>query len=215
MRLKVPLHLQDSGSLDCGLVSLRMILDYYGQPTTSETLKEELITDEIGTYAPQLGSYLLRRGFSVEIKTLHPALFTINDNDMAPEALRERFRLLLENHTDPQKQKVLRHFIAFLEHGGTIDVGVPTIDDVAEELAEKRPLCALMTTNLLKGSTPAFNFHIVVITGWEQGRIFVNDPLPGPLGGRQEHAEKEFFYALYASAYADLDNASLIKIRKL
>lgn len=70
-----------------------------------------------------------------------------------------------------------------------------------------------MMTNFLYGKDPIFNFHLNVITGIDENYIYVNDPLWDERGGKKKYKKKDFFYGLYASAYADLDNASLMIIK--
>ena len=82
-----------------------------------------------------------------------------------------------------------------------------------EELDAKRPVGALLTSNMLSGSKPVFNFHFNLITGIDGQHIYVNDPMWDERGGKKKYKITDFFYALYASAYGDLDNASFLKVR--
>ena len=77
-KLNVPIILQDKESVACGLSCLSMLLNYYGiKKSVSEIKKHIKVYDEIGTYVPQLGKYLIENGFEVEIITMNPHLFTI------------------------------------------------------------------------------------------------------------------------------------------
>jgi len=71
-----------------------------------------------------------------------------------------------------------------------------------------------MTTNFIYGKEPKFNFHFNIITGIDDKYVYVNDPLPDSRGGKKKYTKKDFFYGLYASAYGDLDNVSLLLVRK-
>jgi hypothetical protein len=44
--------------------------------------------------------------------------------------------------------------------------------------------------------------------------IYVNYPMWDKRGGRHKHLHEDFICGIYASAYGDLDNASIIKIKK-
>lgn len=213
MRLDVPLVLQTNGSVDCGLAGMAMVLQYFGKDDTLDDLKQDIPVDKVGTYAPQLGSYLLGRGFDVEIVTMHPKLFTLADQAMTQHAILERMLSLLETARDEQNKKTLAFFIEFLERGGNIRVGIPGPEHVAEEIKAKRPVCALLTTNFLKGSRPGLNYHFVVITGIDDQSIWYNDPLPDERGGKQQTSIRAFFYGLAASVGGDLDNGSLIRVK--
>ena len=72
----------------------------------------------------------------------------------------------------------------------------------------------MITSNFLLFDKPIFNFHFNLITGIDETHIYVNDPLWDYRGGKHKYLINDFMYAIYASAYGDLDNASLMKIRK-
>jgi len=72
-----------------------------------------------------------------------------------------------------------------------------------------------MTTNFIYSDKPVFNFHFNVVTGIDDNYVYVNDPLWDGRGGKNKYTITEFLYGLYASAYGDLDNASLIKIKPI
>lgn len=213
MILKIPLITQEKDSKDCGLAGLAMILKYYNLDISLGELKKELEVDEIGTYAPQLGSYLIKKGFEIEIITLHPKLFTNQDKNLTSEEILKRFEKLKEESKSERDKKALNYFIIFLKEGGKINIKIPLIEDIREEINNKRPLCALMTSCFLNSNKPCFNFHFNIISGFDEEHIYALDPLPDE-GGKKKYKISDFFYGLYASAYGDLDNACLIKIKK-
>jgi predicted double-glycine peptidase len=64
------------------------------------------------------------------------------------------------------------------------------------------------------GMKPRFTFHFNVISGIEKQHIYVNDPDWGKvLGGKHQYKINDYLYAVYASAYGAIDNASFMKIR--
>jgi len=211
--LEIPLIKQPKDSKDCGIVGIQMLLKYYGIEKSFQNLKKEIEVDNTGTYAPQLGNYLIKNGFTVEIVTLHPALFTKNDENLSQNQILDRFNKLYKNHKSRQNKKVLKHFIDFMHANGKIKVKIPNKEDITEEIKEKRPVCALMTSNFLKGKKPSFNFHFNLITGIDDEFIYANDSLPDERGGQNKYLIPDFFYGLYCSAYGDVDNACLIKVR--
>ena len=211
MKLDVPLIRQPKDSLDCGIAGLAMILKYHGIDESFEFLKTKISVDSIGTYAPQIGKYLAEKGFDVSIVTMHPKLFTLKDRTLSQEEIITRFNELKESFS-VQDKKVISMFIDFLNTGGKIIPKVPSKEDVVEELINKRPVAALLTTNFLNNNKPIFNFHFNLITGIDEEYIYVNDPIWDERGGKNKYRISDFFYGLYASAYGDLDNACLIKI---
>ncbi|MDP3882316.1 MAG: papain-like cysteine protease family protein [Nanoarchaeota archaeon] len=170
--------------------------------------------DQTGTYAPQLGSYLIDRGYQVTITALHPKLFTLSDRGISQEEIKKRFEEILVNTSKEQDKKVLNYFLIFLKKGGKIEVKIPEEKDIADEIKEGRPLGALLTSNFLKGNKPRFNFHFNVLIGIEDDKIIVNDPSWNECGGENTYNVRDFLYGLYASAFGDLDNACLIKIKR-
>ncbi|MGV8150138.1 MAG: cysteine peptidase family C39 domain-containing protein [Candidatus Woesearchaeota archaeon] len=217
MKLDVPLVLQAQGSQDCGIAGLSMILKYYDINKDIEEIKKDMHYDGKFYYIPQLGTYLINQGFNVELITQHPGLFTLQDKNLTISELDARFELLKNNSKNLQEKKVLEYFIEFINAGGSIKIKIPDETDIEKELLERRPLGAALTTNFMYQKTKkiSFNSHFQIITGIDETYVHVNDPIPDETGGRQKFHKKDFFYGLYASAYADLDNASLMIIKRL
>lgn len=209
MKLDVPLIRQSKGAVDCGIAGLAMIMNYYGFNVLFDKLKKEISIDKIGTYAPQLGLYLIKKGFNVSIITQHPAIFTNKDKNLSDSDIKKRINILYIK----KRTKSLGFFKKFLDSGGKIQIKIPDESDIINEIKNKKPLGALMTTNFIYGKEPKFNFHFNIITGIDDKYIYVNDPLPDSMGGKKKYSKKDFFYGLYASAYGDLDNASLILVK--
>ncbi|MFA6073360.1 MAG: C39 family peptidase [Candidatus Woesearchaeota archaeon] len=214
MKLKVPLIKQPKNSVDCGIAGVAMLCKYYNIPKTFNALKKEIETDKIGTYAPQLGTYLIKQGLDVEIVTLHPKLFTLLDSKLSQKEIITRLETSHNSTTSNQDKKVITHFKEFMNSGGKIKIKIPDIIDIKNEIHKKRPVGALMTTNFIN-NVPIFNFHFNIITGYDTKHIYVNDPLPNKCGGRKKYTLQQFYYGLYASAYGDIDNASLLIVKKI
>ena len=168
MKLNVPLIRQPKDSVDCGIAGVSMLLAYYGIKKRFSDIKKEISVDKTGTYAPQLGSYLIRQGFKVEIITLHPKLFTLKDKGMSQDKVLTRLKGLQKNTKNSQDKKVLNYFIEFMKAGGKIKVKIPDINDIKKEIRSKSPLGAVMATNFLNAADkPRFNFHFNIITGFD------------------------------------------------
>ncbi len=155
VKLKVPLLRQKKGTVDCGIVSLQMILKYYDDNVSFEDLKKAISVDKVGTYAPQLGSYLLNRGYSVRIVTFHPSLFTLRHRNMSQGSVKAHLKRLFSSEKDSQKKKVLGYFLEFLKSGGEILADIPNPSYVKKELMAKRPVgqCLIKSKNII-----SFNF---------------------------------------------------------
>lgn len=217
MKLQVRLIKQPRKSVDCGIACIAMLLDYYGVEYDYKKLRKDIGVLRWGTSSPQLGSWLLRNGFDVEIVTMHPALFNLFSHFETKEALLKHLRSFRGKIKPRLNVIVLEHFIEFVQAGGKVTPRVPTVDDIKKELSAKRPLISLLTHWFLhdSGMKPRFTFHFNVITGIDPKFIYVNDPDWGDeLGGQHKHEIGNYLYAMYASAYGALDNASLMIVKK-
>ncbi len=212
MRLDVPLIRQYVNTNDCGLAGIAMLLKYYNINISYKKLKELIDVDSVGTYAPQLGSFLIKHGFQPTIITMQPFLFTKKSEKFSRDDLIEEVSNFKVKNRRIKKAK--KYFVDFLRDGGNLIVKVPVIEDIINEIKEKRPVCALMTTNFMNNNTPIFNFHFNIVTGFDRKYVYTNDPLWDRRGGRKKYLIQDFFYGLYASAFGDIDNASLMLVRK-
>lgn len=214
MKLDVPLETQKKGSLDCGIISLLMVFRYYGVKKSFIEIQNDLEVDDVGTYAPQMGTYMIKNGFSVELITQHPGIFTLKDRDINQKDILRHMEGLLQDEEKDQNKKVLNYYIEFLKSGGKIRVKIPGADDIRDSMAAKSPLIALLTTIFLTEVKPKFNFHFNVVTGIDKDFVYLNDPLPDQRGGKKKCTINDFLFGLYAASYGDLDNGSLLKISK-
>jgi len=71
MKLNIPIETQKKGSRDCGIVCLLMVFRYFGIRKSLQDIQKELKVDKVGTYAPHIGAFMLKNGFSVELITQH------------------------------------------------------------------------------------------------------------------------------------------------
>jgi len=120
MQLDVPLIRQPKGSAECGIAALAMLLGYHGIKASQEELKQEIALGATGTYSPQLGTCLLKKGFGVEIITLNPRLFTNKDKAKGQKELLLHFQALSAGADTGKKKKALDYFICFMNEGGRI-----------------------------------------------------------------------------------------------
>jgi hypothetical protein len=216
MKLNIPVIIQEKDSIDCGIAGILMILKYYKIKTSIAVLKKEIPTyEKIGTYMPQLGVYLMKHGFAAEIITHNPHLFTKDFKNKSQKELKEYFTELCKVNKNSRFAVVSNYFREFLEQGGKITVKIPDEKDIQSEIAQKRPLGAIITSNFLTEKKATFNFHFNVITGIDDKYIYINDPMWDHRGGKKKYEIKDYMYALHSSLYGDFDNGSLLKITKI
>jgi ABC-type bacteriocin/lantibiotic exporter with double-glycine peptidase domain len=92
MKLNVPIIRQKKDSVDCGLACLSMLMKYYGIDRSISDMKNDIkVYEGLGTYAPQIGKYLIKNGFEIEIITMNPYLFTKRFQNKSKEDLIKYF----------------------------------------------------------------------------------------------------------------------------
>lgn len=215
MKLKVPLIIQKHGSEECWLACLAMLLKFYNIQEDSKNLSKVIkVSPWIWTYMPQLWIYLLKKWFDVEIISLNQHLFTCKHKNLSSEKLIKHFLELSKQTKDINKKKSLQFFVEFVKEWWKIKVDIPSYKDIETEISKNRPLISLMTSRFISSTIHWFNFHFNLITWIDSKSIYVNDPLPDHTGGKKKYAKNLYMYAIYSTAYADIDNASIMKIRK-
>lgn len=211
---QVPLYTQRKGSVDCGHICLRMILSYHGVNLSYKEIKSHIKTHTIGTYTPQLGIFLQDLGFSTNIFTMNPSLFSIPDSKSNQKEVLEILTSKLNRTLKSKDKRTLSYFVDYIKKGGIVTPLIPSEEIIRSEIAEGRPLLTLLTSNFLTGIKSSFNFHFNVITGIDKTHIYVNDPLSDKRGGKQKYKISDYLYAIHASAYGDMDNACIMSIKK-
>lgn len=194
-----------------------MLLEYYGVPHDYKKLRKEIGVFHFGTFMPQLGLYLIKRGFEIEIITMHPALFTLfttfaNERELV-EHLTSVRKILPQKHD----RIGLNFFLQFIQAGGVVTPRIPVTQDIQKEIDYNRPLLCSLTHRLLFKSElkPKFSFHFNIITGYNAKKIYVNDPdWEDECGGEREHAMQGYLYAIYANVHGFIDGASIMKIKQ-
>src|SRR3989344_2740371 len=211
MKLNVPMIRQARNSVDCGLAMVAMISNYYGEKVTIKDLKEEIKVYKPGTYIPQLGIYFLKRGFSVELISQDPHLFTAQDRSRSQGNLERKLRRLQEEAREQNLQhryidgnaepaaRSFGYYASFLSEGGHIAVKIPSEEDIRKEIKAERPLGVALTSCFLYSSTPYLNSHANVITGIGKRDIFIQDPIWDVGGGRHGYRIQDYLYGIHAN----------------
>lgn len=213
MKLNVPLLRQRIGSVGCGHICIQMILKYHGIEKSYREMKSEIDTHDVGTYTPQLGSFMIANGFKTNIITLHPGMFSLDDINISQKEVSKIVHNLKAKEKKDSNKITLDYYSQYLKDGGTITPKIPDETDIRKEIDAGNPILALLTSNFLTGVKRKFNFHFNVITGIDKTHVYVNDPLKGKRGGSKKFKIRDYLYAIHASAYGDLDNATLMTFR--
>lgn len=214
MKLNVSLVRQEENTWDCGLAGISMFFKYYGIDVSYSQIKKDLIVyEKLGTFAPQIGSYLIKHGLEVEIVILNPYLFSLADKNKSQKELLEYLEELLPKVTKERNKLAIGFFIDFLKDGGRLKIKIPEFEDIKQEIDKKRPVGALLTTRMLQNLS-GFNFHFNIVKGYDENHIIALDPMWNEQGGEFSYQIKDFMYALHSSAYGDPDNACLYLVKR-
>lgn len=217
--LTVPILRQAKNSIECGIVSLEMVYAFYGIKISHENICQEISFSDIGTYMPQLGGHAIVTGFHSTIITHNPRLIYKEDEGLSQDALLDRFMQLDKTNFAKSDVLCLSYFIDFIQKHGRVLPKIPDIDDIRSQIDLGRPLIALINSAPLYTieDKNSFNdtFHIVVVTGYDEIYVYINDPIWNKHGGAQKYAHRDFFFALYASSLGDFDNGSLLTLTKV
>lgn len=209
-KLEVPIFYQQKNSTDCGPISVRMILNYFGIQKSGAELKKLMTYDPSGTSIYDNGLRCLEEGLRATLVTANPRLF-----HQEIRAKLKSKKSLLDYLSKAQrkidkKKTMVKHFKDFINQGGKVIIEIPIFSHVKEAIDKKQLVLAL-----LYGQALGLNeggFHFVVVSGYKKDAVYISNPLPGSRSGWFPLAD--FMYALYSSTCFDIDNGSLLIVGK-
>jgi hypothetical protein len=176
MKLKVPIHTQAENSMLCGQVALQIFYDYYGIKKSIKQLLKEVKLYKYGTHVPSLGLNLIENGFDVTIYSKDSDVLLPSYEKLSEKQLVSKLKTNLKN----KKLKFKRFnktIIKFIEAGGKFKIGVVTVDQIKNELKNKRPSILNINCRTLYSERFGMGGHFVVSSGYDKDNIFVNDPI--------------------------------------
>jgi len=204
--LKVPLHFQADGSVDCGPTCVQMMLDYYGIKRTLPDLAAHLNYSKMGTSSFDNGTLFLSEGFSVTAVTANPLLFPADEI----RSLSDHASLLLRlNQIEQKRPQWADNFATlrrYIEKGGVMKLEIPAFRHIKTSIDAGNPLLALTYGQALGRNQGGF--HFMVVNGYKRGQVYLTNPLRQARQGW--FPLDRFLYAVHASSVGDPDNGSLI-----
>lgn len=211
MQLDIPLHLQDSGSEDCGPIGTLMILDYFGKTSDRAEVLAKVPRCNFGTSSFDNAQVLLDYGLKVELITAQPKLF---DGDFirskpSVEAILERLEQKKVSEKDEERKKIIGSLMKFMDKGGKLNLEIINKDLVIDSLNDNKPVWVSMFANALESN--GGGYHTVVITGHDKDRFFINNPWPESRKQSWENAD-EVIYAIHVSTLFDYDNGAVFLV---
>ena len=167
MKLKVPLYINKH--YDCGPVCLEMIFDFFGQKKSFEEIQQVVNPEKSGaTLTIGLAKAAQHFGFQTTFYTkqlVNEELFTHEFYQEVTNGEEEYFK----------KIKVLTAECESL--GVNIYEKTLTLKDITKKISEDCLAIIILDWGVIKG-LDKYHGHFVVITGYDEDNIYVNQPGP-------------------------------------
>ena len=212
--LSVPLIRQSKGSTDCARAVVAMVLNYYGYRCTLTGLKRQLAKEGVINFLPAYGLFLIRKGFGIELVTKNPEIINDNYGRLSTSRLTQELQTN-RRYYGKEKADQISILVDFMKSGGTLKVRIPAFRLIKREIDAGRPLGAAIARSVLyNDSFPRPIIHFVLIVGYDQGDLLVNDPHWSKAGGKaRRYSIEDFMYAIHSGSIGDIDNGSIMLFR--
>jgi hypothetical protein len=193
-----------------------MVMDYYGVANTYDDILSYMnfydLGPSIGLSNPQVATYMVNKGLNVEIDTLNPYLFNALDIGKPQSVIYQKVKNI--QVTNPAFESVQTHFIEFMDAGGKLNPAILTKKNITDEIDLGHPVMLPLITRAIHGHETGYNFHMNVVIGYEENKFIVHDPSSSKerAGGTNAINQDLAMNTFHMTAFADFDNASIIKI---
>ncbi len=209
-RLNVKNFYQRVNSNDCGPTCVQMCLHYFGIEKTARELSARLTYNEFGTFVFDNGMLCLNENLKVSLITANPLLFEreVWNKLKSKEALLQHLTKFKRKY--PKKITAVSLFIKYTKEGGNTTIAVPDFSHIKKAIDSNELVLAAIYGRAL--GLKDGEYHFVIVSGYRDGEVYVNNPLPGSKSGWFK--TKDFLFALHASTCFDIDNGALLIIGK-
>lgn len=220
MKIIVPLVKQE-GKGCCGLASLRMVFNYYGDDVPEETMRENIQMHSQkngGTLTTELAKFAFKRGFSILCYSYDLTIFQPSDIALSPEKLLEKLyekkefnKISLTPEERVIKKKGRNGIIYLLENKAEFRLKMPSLHDIKQFLYRKQPVILAINPKILNenDASKIDSGHFIVATGYDNNHFFYNDP--GRIRDRAEIEDEKLFFALSNNV---LDSSAYLLVLK-
>ncbi len=179
INVDVPYVRQPVGSAWCGVAASAMVLQKYGLHIELERIARDIAVTAQGAYAGSIGSYLLSKGFDVEIVFWCAKIAQYTGQRYRHwKAIR-----VLESITGEGIWEAFRmEMVRFVESGGCIHVKPVNhaFTELHDELRSGRPLLLQIGKGFFSKGADSDEHHLVVVKGLLDSQFVVHDPDVGP-----------------------------------
>lgn len=184
------LSFQKPNSMECGIACMTSIMDYLNKKTTREKIIDQIkYYEDIGTYVPQWGTFLLKNNVNARIIGFNPFL---TYNNKSNTVTIEKNNIINYPKYDVDYKNCLKYFGEYLRHNGQIDIQIVTNNLIRDLLQSKHILLVTLSSRHIYGYTDQC-MHFCILYGYKTKRnkeyIMMHDP--DPLSDRTEHKLQE------------------------
>lgn len=213
--IKIQRFFQKESSNDCGPTGVRMILNHFGIVKTLAELKKNLYYYDHGTSLYDNGVQMLGAGLTVTLITSNPLLFTKRDRTRLKnkKLVAEHIDALLKKTPKDLKnyKKTLANFKKFLAKGGDVKIEFPALAHITRAIDAGHLVMPVVYPRAYSDAGDRI-FHTHVINGYDEKYIYFVDPLPSEKNSKVTIID--YMYALQVSTCVDIDNGSLLIVKK-
>jgi uncharacterized protein YvpB len=165
MKIEIPFVKQENHS-DCGIISLKMVLDYYGENVSIKKLEEFTIKKENkGLYSIQIAIAAAKLGYNADFYSK-----SINFNE---EHLKKDFYKKYSDE-NPTEQS-----LKFINEAKSLGVNIEekrlSLQEIIELISTDSIPIILLDFNIVMAKE-GYHGHFVPIVGYDDENIFVHDP---------------------------------------
>jgi hypothetical protein len=170
MKLDVPFYKQ-SFALDCGPVSLKMVLDYFGNKLTQEQIKNKIQSEKSGA-TPLISLALTAKELGYSVKFFSTKL------GFNPEHFKLDFYKKVTEGKEAHKNFINNIFQKCVKINLNMEEKSLSLNELLSFLSEDSILIVLIDWNIITDKQ-GYQGHIVPIVGYDEENVFVHQL--GPL----------------------------------
>jgi len=160
--------------MSCGLAALRMLFAYFGDEVSEKEINSETPKHSFGNFLTELGTTTLKRGYNVDIISLHLSVFGPLKLPFGTQINKKHLSRL---RIEPSDRMALKSIKEYLASGGKLTWDTPKISRMEQVLDKKLP-CIISVNTVALGSfwRTWNNGHFLVIDGYTKNEISILDP---------------------------------------
>lgn len=177
--LDVPLFIQPASSYECGQHCAKMVLAFFGKVVTIRDISRLCKYTRNGTFDMSIAVALSSCGVDPILYTYpDDDVFEVKHLDMSAQKLRGSFERRARKSKGIMRKRIFSD-VATLSSENRIKFEPPTPLVLRRELDKGKPWIISLSTGCIYKEETGGPGHFVVIRGYENDSLLINDPLKG------------------------------------